>query len=61
MKEYLSLPTLKPGTIASYWAENGCTAAEAQQLEKEQIQRLIEQEELLDALENIGWGYCDNT
>lgn len=55
MTGYLNLPTLEHGTIADYWMNLGCSEAEARQLEKDQIQELLEQEDIFDALENVGW------
>lgn len=53
--KHANLPGLKHGTIACYWMDHGYSAAEARQLEKEQIQKLLEQEDIFDALENVGW------
>ena len=55
MKKHANLPGLKYGTIACYWIDHGYSAAEARQLEKEQIQELLEQQDIFDTLENVGW------
>jgi len=53
--KHANLPNLEHGTIACYWMDHGYSAAEARQLEKEQIQELLEQQDILDTLDNVGW------
>lgn len=56
MTKYLDLPVLKEGTIADYWMEQGYSTAEARQLERDQIQELLEEEDdIFESLEYTGW------